>query len=164
MATVPLHTVLKDIHVTILTEDSLTALDTRTEPEYGKTIGVLQLVEDKLETIAKLVEATLPYVDAYVLYYRAQGQELFDDEDVERETDSVEDVPRIVQSYLHIDVPYEFRRSGRAALARAWQQLKANDRLLVIAEAPDRAMHALKTISQAVPHGKDEPASRPAQG
>jgi hypothetical protein len=159
----PLHTVLKDIQITILSEDNLTALDRSTQSESGKTIGVLQIVQDKLENIAKLVEATLPYVNSYVLYYRQQGQELFDDEDIEREADAIEDVPRIVQSYLHIDVPYEFQRGGRRALARAWQQLHANDRLLVITESPERAIHALKTISQAVSHGKDEPISRSAE-
>lgn len=161
MTDAPLHTILKDIQITILTEDNLTALNSATSPQANRTIGVLQITENKLENIAKVVEATLPHVDSYVLYYRAKDQQLFDDEDIEQETDSIEDVPRIVQSYLHIDVPYEFQRGGRRALARAWQQLHANDHLLVITDSPEKAMQALKTISQAVPHGSNTPMSRP---
>jgi hypothetical protein len=108
------------------------------------------------EEIIAAFEATLPLVDTFVLYHPA-NQTVIEWNDPltepDAEPDAIYDLPRIVQSQIHLDVPYEFVAAWRDALRKAWQQSQPGS-LVIIAggQSVDQTLSDLRQISQTTEH------------
>lgn len=123
---------------------------------------VLDLPAD-LETVrlVALIESTLPLIDAYTIAYANRPDKRYtdpDDEDIE--LDTPEGVPRVLQSVLHIDVPYELVPDRATALVTAWKHAQPGDSLVVAvanAEIAQASREALDIIRRLVPEGQEPP-------
>ncbi len=100
-----------------------------------KAVFVLALPKEaEDERVIHAFEATLPHADSYVLYYapgpHIQRNDAAQDADVE--PDSVYDLPRVVQSRVHLDVPYEFAKDWECALQSGWKQAGNSGALVAV--------------------------------
>ena len=128
--------------------------DTSQLPRPHKTVAVVALSDDD-DNLAPLVatfEALLPYVNEYVLMYPGDatpGVER-DPDDEDLEADVPEGVPKIIKSYVRLDVPYAFTRTWKGALKRAWRNVRPGDNLLVIGAHLNDVLAILEPVSEAV--------------
>ena len=125
-------------------------------PQQGthKRILIMDSPSDARQDLIADVESTLPFVDEYIFCYEPQSETInryqdSDDEDVE--PDSIESFPRIVQSRLQIDVPYEFARNQHLALHKAWRRLEAGDTLMIITQSINDTLDTLRHVNASVP-------------
>ena len=137
--------------------DRLRALgDTSKLPAPHKTVAVVALSDDDsmLAPLVATFEALLPYVGEYVLMYPYPGTGTpgveRDPDDEDPEADVPEGVPKIIKSYVRLDVPYAFTRTWKGALKRAWRNVRPGDNLLVIGAAFNDVLAILTPISEAV--------------
>jgi hypothetical protein len=129
--------------------------DTSKLPAPHKTVGVVALSDAEDDALAPLVsafEAMLPYVDEYVLLYPGTNTHGVDrdPDDADPELDVPEGVPKIIKSYVHLDVPYAFTQTWKGALKRAWRSVRPGDNLLVIGANLNDVLAILTPISEAV--------------
>lgn len=133
----------------------------------NKTVMVMEMpAEGEDEKVVSAFEVTLPYVDEYVLYHHPNEQHIQRNEpidDLDVEPDSFYDLPRVVQSRVHVDVPYEFATSWRSALRKAWKHVEPGDHLIVITDVPDQALSTLQEISDTATHDPDTTSARQTQ-
>jgi len=128
--------------------------DTSQLPAPHKTVAVMALSDDddKLAPLVATFEALLPYVDEYVLLYPGTGTPGVerDPDDADPESDVPEGVPKVIKSYVHLDVPYAFAQTWQGALRRAWRSARPGDNLLVIGAQVNDVLAILTPISETV--------------
>ncbi|MCC7447540.1 MAG: hypothetical protein IT324_09000 [Anaerolineae bacterium] len=138
------------------TPERLRALgDTSKLPAPHKTTAVMALSDvddDELAPLVAAFEALLPYVDEYVLMYPGSGTPGVerDPDDEDPESDVPEGIPKVITSYVHLDVPYAFTRTWAGALKRAWRSVRPGDNLLVIGAQLNDVLAILVPVSQTV--------------
>jgi cyanophycin synthetase len=108
------------------------------EPRW--TVMSITLPGDRRdEDIIESTKATLPFVDAYVIY---------DSEDLRGR--AVDEVPLLMRNQLPPDVPYELAIGQPEGIRRAWQQVRPGDRLIIIADEVTEALEVLHSLSDAI--------------
>jgi hypothetical protein len=133
-------------------------------PQQGthKRILIMDSPSDERQDLIADVEATLPFVDEYIFCYEPQSERInryrdSDDDDVA--PDSIESFPRIVQSRLQIDVPYEFARNQHLALHKAWRRVESGDTLMVITQSINDTLDTLGHVNASVPRTSQSTSS-----
>lgn len=102
-----------------------------------RTVVALCLPGDRADSdLRATVEATLPFVDSYVLY---------DSGDLRGRAPL--EVPRLAASVLPSGKPRLIADTQREAIQQAWEQLQSGDRLVVIADVVDRTLDVLRSIT-----------------
>lgn len=91
------------------------------------------------EDIIASTDATVPYVDAYVVY---------DSED--RRGRAVNEVAELICRHIPADLPCEIVVGQQAGILRAWQLVKPGDRLLVICDEVSEALAILNDLAQCI--------------
>ncbi len=105
-----------------------------------KTVMVIGLPGDRRDNdLLATAKATLPFVDEYVLH------DLLD-----RRGRAENEVPQLLQSALRPDAPYEYAPEQQQAVMQAWKRVEPGDRLIVIADVVDDALHTLRLLSDAL--------------
>lgn len=114
-----------------------------------RTVMVIGLPGDRRDAdLRATIEATLSYVDEYVLY---EMEELRGRAEYE--------VPRLLQSYLPPDVPVTLAANQREAMQHGWPRVQPGDRLIVIVDDVDEA----QALAQALgPPGAEDKACEAA--
>ncbi len=103
-------------------------------------VMVLSLPGDRCgEAICTTVEATIPFVDEYVLH---------DQQDRRGRTKM--EIPRLIQGHLPSDTPYSFASGHREAILKGWRCARPGDRLIIIADIVDESLETLNELSQSV--------------
>lgn len=104
-----------------------------------RTVMVIGLPGDRRDDdIRETIEATLPFVDEYILH---------DNEDLrEREKD---EIPRLMQSCLPDDKPSEILVDQHRGVLKGWQRVQPGDRLIIIADIVDKTSAVLQTLAEA---------------
>jgi cyanophycin synthetase len=112
--------------------------------EGRRTIMAIGLPGDRRdEDLLATFQATLPFVDEYVLY------------DLKDRRGRAElEVPQMMRSCLAPGTPYHFAADQREAILRAFQHTRPGDRMVVIADIVDEALEVLEVLAEA-----DEDAS-----
>lgn len=108
--------------------------------ERRRTVMVIGLPGDRRdEDLAASIDATIPFVDEYVLH------------DLEDRRDrAVDEVPRLLQSRLPAHVPCALAASEREGILSAWERLLPGDRLIVIADVVDTTIETLSTLAESI--------------
>lgn len=91
------------------------------------------------EDITATTAATIPFVDAYVLY---------DSEDLRGR--GVDEVPQLMRRCLPSDVPAEITSGQRNGILRAWHMTKPGDRLIVICDEVEESLEILRSVAESV--------------
>ncbi len=73
-----------------------------------------------------------------------------DPDDEDPESDVPEGIPKVITSYVHLDVPYAFTRTWAGALKRAWRSVRPGDNQLVIGAQLNDVLAILVPVSQTV--------------
>jgi cyanophycin synthetase len=109
--------------------------------EPRKTVMVLTLPGDRRdEDLIATTEATIPFVDSYVLYQDADPRGRDQDE-----------IPKLIRSHLPAKVPCKFAADRRQAILKAWRKVQPGDRLIVIYdENVDEVVEILHTLAKSV--------------
>jgi hypothetical protein len=133
-------------------------------PEQGtqKRILIMDAPNDNRQDLIADVEVTLPFVDEYIFCYEPQTERIKryqDSDDEDTEPDSIESFPRIIQSRLQIDVPYEFARNQHQALHKAWRRVQSGDTLIVITQSINETLDILQHVNASVPRTSSDTAS-----
>jgi cyanophycin synthetase len=104
------------------------------------TVMALTLPGDRrdVDLIASAM-ATLPYVDAYVLFDAA-----------DRRARAVNEVPALLRRHLPADIPCEIACAEQEAVAQAWRQVQPGDRLLLICDEAESGLAALHSLAESV--------------
>jgi len=112
--------------------------------EGRRTIMAIGLPGDRRdEDLLATFQATLPFVDEYVLY------------DLKDRRGRAElEVPQMMKSCLAPGTPYHFAADQREAILGAFQRTRPGDRMVVIADIVDEALEVLEVLAEA-----DEDAS-----
>jgi cyanophycin synthetase len=104
------------------------------------TVMALTLPGDRRdEDLIASAMATLPYVDAYVLFDAA-----------DRRDRAVNEVPELIRRHLPADLPCEIARVESEAVAQAWRQVRPGDRLLLICDEAESGLAALHLLAASV--------------
>jgi cyanophycin synthetase len=104
------------------------------------TVMVLTLPGDRRdEDLVASALATLPYVDAYVLFDAADRRER-----------AVNEVPALIRRHLPADLPCEIAPVEAEAVAQAWRQVRPGDRLLLICDEAASGLAALHLLAASV--------------
>jgi cyanophycin synthetase len=104
------------------------------EPRH--TIMALTLPGDRRdEDLIESCVATVPFVDAYVLY-----------DSLNRRGRGVNEVPELLRSHLPPDVPDLLAVGQPDGILAAWRQARPGDRLIVIADEVDEALEILHSL------------------
>ena len=105
-----------------------------------KTYMILALPGDRRdEDLVRSLEATLPYVNGYILH------DLLD-----RRGRAELEVPHLLERHLPPGVPYQFAANQHEALAKAWAQIRPGDRLIVIADVVDDTAQAIQKLEDSL--------------
>ncbi|MHB8626835.1 MAG: cyanophycin synthetase [Aggregatilineales bacterium] len=111
--------------------DGVAALGSR------KTVMVIGLPGDRRNTdLEATIDATLPFVDEYILYDLA-----------DRRGRDENELPRLLHSRIPSDKPVEYARDEREGISKAWQHVRPGDRLIVIADVVDDTLKALRSLT-----------------
>jgi cyanophycin synthetase len=96
------------------------------------------------EDLVASFRATLPYVHAYVLHdlEKRHGRDAYE-------------VPRLLQAELPAGRPSELAAGEPEAIWQAWQQVKPGERLIIIADIPEKTIAALQELADAVAKGEN---------
>jgi cyanophycin synthetase len=104
-----------------------------------KTLMVVGLPGDRRdEDLLATFQATLPFVDEYVLH---------DLRNLRGRTEL--EVPMLMKSCLPPDKPYQFARSQREGILEAFRRMEPGDRLVVIVDEVDETMEVLQSLANA---------------
>lgn len=102
------------------------------------TVMSLTLPGDRRdEDIIASTNATIPYVDAYVVYDSA-----------DRRGRAVNEVAELICRHIPADLPCEVVIGQQAGILQAWQRVKSGDRLLVICDDVPTALALLHDLAQ----------------
>ncbi len=118
-----------------------------------RTVMIATLPGDRRdEDITATIGATVGYVDAYVLH------DSYDRRDREQN-----EVPKLMCSSLPAGTSCEIVVDQEAALHRAWQQVKAGDRLIVTADIVDETIEMLHSFARSATEDAicEAPLTRP---
>jgi len=152
---------LAGVNVVIIESNEATELKRINDQFTASSHDVLMVMglpdEAQDQEIIAAFEATLPIADSFILYYPADGAHIERNEpgsDPDVEPDSNYDLPRVIQSQIHLDVPYEFEHSWEIALQKAWQQSQPGSLLIVVAgdQDFDHTLTQLQAISRTIRH------------
>ncbi|HXV42705.1 MAG TPA: Mur ligase family protein, partial [Anaerolineae bacterium] len=107
----------------------------------SKTVMALTLPGDRRdEDLIATTEATIPFVDAYVLY-----------EDADPRGRDENEIPKLIRSHLPAKVPCKFAADRRQAILKAWRKVQPGDRLIVIYdENIDEVVEILHTLAESI--------------
>jgi cyanophycin synthetase len=112
--------------------DAVNALDKR------QTTMVIGLPGDRRDTdLVATFEATLPFVDSYILH---------DLEDI-REREPLE-IPRLLASRIPAGIPHQFADSQESGVRQAWQSARKGDRIVVIVDIADKTIEILQRLAE----------------
>jgi cyanophycin synthetase len=106
-----------------------------------RTVLLLTLPGDRRdEDLIATVDATLSFVDEYVLYDSSdlRGRE-------------PKEVPEILQRRIPKDIRCTIAAHEVDGLHQAWTRVHPGDRLIVIADQVDETLHELERVTQALP-------------
>ncbi|MCE7982352.1 MAG: cyanophycin synthetase [Caldilinea sp. CFX5] len=102
------------------------------------TVMSLTLPGDRRdEDIIASTTATIPYIDAYVVYDSA-----------DRRGRAVNAVAELICRHIPADLPCEVVIGQRVGILRAWQMVQPGDRLLVICDSVPEALAILNDLAQ----------------
>jgi cyanophycin synthetase len=126
------------------------------EPRH--TVMVLTLPGDRRdEDVIETSKATIPFVDAYVLY---------DSEDRRGRAD--QEIPDLMYRQLPSDIPYDFADGQREGILKGWRCAQPGDRLIIICDEVEEALEILHDLAESVTADATchsplvlEPAGRP---
>jgi cyanophycin synthetase len=105
-----------------------------------RTVLLFTLPGDRRdEDLRATLEATRPFADAYVLY-----------DTLERRGRAEGEIPQLLSSWLPPDVPCVLAGGQQEGLALAWQQVRAGERLVLIADIVENAVHHLQELTSAL--------------
>ncbi len=105
-----------------------------------KTVLLFTLPGDRRdEDLRATMEATVPFVDEYVLYDTSN-----------RRGRAPNEIPQLLRRYVRPDVPCTCTVHLRDGLHAAWQRVQPGDRLIVIASVVDDALQELQAHLQSV--------------
>ncbi|RPJ00744.1 MAG: cyanophycin synthetase, partial [Chloroflexi bacterium] len=105
--------------------------------ELRRTIMVITLPGDRRdEDIVASTRATLPYVDAYVLYDSLDLRGRRQDE-----------IPLMMRAALPENIPAQLTRSPRDGILKGWQSAQPGDRLIIILDEVDEALEIIQGIA-----------------
>lgn len=108
--------------------------------EPRRTVMALTLPGDRRdENLVESSMATLPYIDAYVLFDAA-----------DRRGRNVNEVPALIQRHLPPDVPCEIANSEHEAIAQAWRQVRPGERFILICDEPESGLTALYSLANSL--------------
>jgi cyanophycin synthetase len=103
-----------------------------------RTVMAFTLPGDRRdEDLIAATEATIPYVDHYVIY---------DSEDLRGR--AVNEAPLLIRNCLPAETPCEFASGQREGMVKAWQQVRPGDRLIVICDEVTEALEVLRTFAE----------------
>jgi cyanophycin synthetase len=106
--------------------------------EGRRTLMAIALPGDRRdEDLLATFQATLPFVDEYVLY------DLKD-----RRGRAVLELPQLMKSCLPPGTPFLFAQDQREAILRAFQRTRPGDRMVVIADIVEEALEVLEALSE----------------
>lgn len=113
-----------------------------------RTVMVVGLPGDRRdEDLIATFEATLPFVDEYVLHDLKHDQR-------GREKN---EIPLMMRSRIPDGRPNEFAEDQNDGILKAWKKLKPGDRLVILADEVDESYETLKMLSE----GKDGECAYP---
>jgi cyanophycin synthetase len=106
-----------------------------------KTVMVLTLPGNRRdEDLIATTEATIPFVDTYVLY-----------DDADPRGRDQNEIPKLIRSHLPAKSPCKFAADKRQAILKAWRKVQPGDRLVVIYdENVDEVVEILHALAESV--------------
>jgi cyanophycin synthetase len=114
-----------------------------------RTVMAMTLPGDRRdEDLVESVKATLPFVDAYVVY-----------DSVDLRGRKPDEVPQLICSQLPAAVPCEVVAGQPEGIAAAWRQVQNGHRLVIIADEVDEALEVLHSLARSM--GEDAACSYP---
>ncbi len=103
-----------------------------------KTLMILNLPGDRRDQeLVQTLQATLPFVQSYIFHdaYDLRGR-------------APQEVPKLLQSTLPPKTPSCIVKDQKAAIAKAWTQLRPGDRLVIIVDNVEETIGMLKTLPE----------------
>jgi cyanophycin synthetase len=105
-----------------------------------RTVMVIGLPGDRRdEDLRATFEATLPFVDEYILHDLEDRRERAENE-----------VPHLMASSIPTDKSYEIVPDQNEGILHAWKRVRPGDRLVVIADIVDKSLELLQSLAESV--------------
>jgi cyanophycin synthetase len=105
-----------------------------------RTVMAFTLPGDRRdEDLIESTQATISYVDEYVIY---------DSEDLRGR--AVDEVPRLMRKHIPAKIPCTLAHGQPEGMVKAWQRVQPGERLIIIADEVNEAMEVLQSLAETV--------------